>query len=37
MGNSLLIIFSAVVSVGVLFFVFITVIMGVGNMTVMLR
>jgi stage III sporulation protein AE len=37
MSNSLLIIFSAVVSVGVLFFVFITVIMGVGNMTVMLR
>jgi stage III sporulation protein AE len=37
MGNSLLIIFSAVLSVGVLFFVFITVIMGVGNMTVMLR
>ncbi|MDF2839749.1 MAG: stage sporulation protein [Clostridia bacterium] len=37
MSNSLLIIFSAVLSVGVLFFVFITVIMGVGNMTVMLR
>jgi stage III sporulation protein AE len=37
MSNSLLIIFSAVVSVGVLFFVFITVLMGVGNMTVMLR
>jgi stage III sporulation protein AE len=37
MSNSLLIIFSAVISVGVLFFVFITVIMGVGNMTVMLR
>jgi stage III sporulation protein AE len=37
MSNSLLIIFSAVVSVGVLFFVFITIIMGVGNMTVMLR
>lgn len=37
MSNSLLIIFCSVVSVGVLFFVFITVIMGVGNMTVMLR
>lgn len=37
MSNSLLIIFSAVVAVGVLFFVFITVLMGVGNMTVMLR
>lgn len=37
MSNSLLIIFCAVISVGVLFFVFITVIMGVGNMTVMLR
>ncbi len=37
MSNSLLIIFSAVFSVGALFFVFIAVIMGVGNMTVMLR
>ncbi|MGB7604285.1 MAG: stage III sporulation protein AE [Lutisporaceae bacterium] len=37
MSNSLMILFAAVASVGVLFFVFITVIMGVGNMTVMLR
>lgn len=37
MSNSLLVLFSAVIAVGVLFFVFITVIMGVGNMTVMLR
>lgn len=37
MSNSLIILFAAVASVGVLFFVFITVIMGVGNMTVMLR
>lgn len=37
MSNSLMILFAAVASVGVLFFVFITVIMGAGNMTVMLR
>lgn len=37
MSKSLLIIFTAVISVGVLFFIFITVIMEVGNMTVMLR
>ncbi|MDF2520628.1 MAG: spoIIIAE [Clostridia bacterium] len=37
MSNSLMVVFAAVISVGVLFFVFITVIMGVGNMTVMLR
>ena len=37
MSNSLLILFSAVISVGALFFVFIAVIMGIGNMTVMLR
>ncbi len=37
MSNSLMILLAAVASVGVLFFVFITVIMGVGNMTVMMR
>lgn len=37
MSNSLLVLLSSVIAVGVLFFVFITVIMGVGDSTVMLR
>lgn len=37
MSNSLLIMMACVIGVGVLFFMSITVIMGVGNMTVMMR
>jgi stage III sporulation protein AE len=37
MSNSLLMLLACVIAVGVLFFIAITVIMGVGNMTVMMR
>ncbi|MFZ5353562.1 MAG: stage III sporulation protein AE [Bacillota bacterium] len=37
MSNSLLILLASVIAVGVLFFIAITVIMGAGNMTVMMR
>ncbi len=37
MSNSLMILLATVIAVGVLFFIAITVIMGVGNMTVMMR
>jgi stage III sporulation protein AE len=37
MGNSLIIVFAAVIAVGLMFFVALSAIVGVGNMTVMLR
>jgi stage III sporulation protein AE len=37
MGNSLIIVFAAVIGVGLMFFVVLSAIVGVGNMTVMLR
>jgi len=37
LGNSLLLIFAAVATVGLLFFFAITIVVGVGNLTVMLR
>ncbi|MHB1419264.1 MAG: stage III sporulation protein AE [Bacillota bacterium] len=37
MGNSLLLVFGAVAAVGLMFFIAISIIVGLGNMTVMLR
>ncbi|MHB1125361.1 MAG: stage III sporulation protein AE [Bacillota bacterium] len=37
MGNSLLLVFGAVAAVGLMFFIVISIIVGLGNMTVMLR